>query len=131
MEMDDVIKWFILVLVFVFDPLAVSLIVAANMLYLKRPGHEEQAEFTDHFVNKAKALNALLNKEVDPEIAKHLNDFTKINSEDIKPEISNVVDEHFDELLKPQKEEGGDTIVPLEDKKPPIIRRWKSANWRE
>jgi hypothetical protein len=151
MNMDDVVKWFILILVFVFDPLAVALIVAANMIYLKKTGtehHDEQPEFTEHFINKAKALNTLLkkdiNKEIDPEIAKHLNDFTKISSEDIKPEISKMVDDHFDKLLEKPKinvsesisddigkivKEGAEIIK--KEKKEPIFRRWKSANWRE
>jgi len=132
MEMDDVVKWFILVLVFVFDPLAVSLIVAANMIYLKRSGkehHEEQAEFTEHFVNKAKKFKGILNKE-------NFSNLNKISSEDIKPETSKVVDEHFDELLEEPKIKQdvleGSEEMPLEDKKKPnIFRKFKSANWRD
>lgn len=32
-EIDTVVKWFIFILIFVFDPLAVSLVVAANMAF--------------------------------------------------------------------------------------------------
>ena len=32
-EVDNVVKWFILILIFVFDPLAVSLVIAANMAF--------------------------------------------------------------------------------------------------
>ena len=32
-EIDIVVKWFILILIFVFDPLAVSLVIAANMAF--------------------------------------------------------------------------------------------------
>ena len=32
-EIDTVVKWFIFILIFVFDPLAVSLVIAANMAF--------------------------------------------------------------------------------------------------
>ena len=32
-EIDTVVKWFIFILIFVFDPLAVALVVAANMAF--------------------------------------------------------------------------------------------------
>lgn len=35
-EMDLVVKWLILILIFVFDPLAVSLIIAANMIFMNK-----------------------------------------------------------------------------------------------
>jgi len=71
-DMDTVVKWFILILIFVFDPLAVILIVAANMIYINK--HYERPEWMDVFGK---------NKQVE-----------------IDPRISKVVDKHFDELFK-------------------------------
>ena len=38
-SMDKIINWFILIIVFVFDPLAISLVIAANFAFnkLKQP----------------------------------------------------------------------------------------------
>jgi len=49
-DMDTVVKFFILILIFVFDPLAVTLIVAANMIYVNK--HYAREEWTDLFKNK-------------------------------------------------------------------------------
>ena len=37
-EIDTVVKWFILILIFVFDPLAVSLVIAANVAFEQASG---------------------------------------------------------------------------------------------
>ena len=37
-EIDTVVKWFILILIFVFDPLAVSLVIAANVAFEQAAG---------------------------------------------------------------------------------------------
>jgi hypothetical protein len=41
-EIDTVVKWFIFILIFVFDPLAVSLVVAANMAFELASGKKEE-----------------------------------------------------------------------------------------
>lgn len=119
MDMDTVVKYFILVLVFVFDPLAVALIVAANMIYLKRATQKdehESPEFTEHFVDKIKKLK-LFQKKIEPE----------------EPDLS---EEDRQQMRKYEKEVGIETLPAnkdaLEEKPKNVIKRkWKSANWRE
>ena len=43
-SMDKIINWFILIIIFVFDPLAISLVIAANMAFkkLKHPEPEQK-----------------------------------------------------------------------------------------
>ena len=43
-SMDKIINWFILIIIFVFDPLAISLVIAANMAFkkLKHPESEQK-----------------------------------------------------------------------------------------
>lgn len=53
-DMDTVVKFFILILIFVFDPLAVTLIVAANMIFVNK--HYEREEWTGIF-NKDKKVD--------------------------------------------------------------------------
>ncbi len=46
-EIDTVVKWFIFILIFVFDPLAVSLVIAANMAFtLASADTEQKTEYT-------------------------------------------------------------------------------------
>ena len=123
MEMDDVVKWFILVLVFVFDPLAVALIVAANMLYLKRTDTlhcEEQPEFTEHFINKAKDI---FKKENPAGFKGILNKETKETEETIDDKTLLEPEEPVNIEVKPESKSQID--------KPKVWRKWKSANWRE
>ena len=45
-EIDTVVKWFIFILIFVFDPLAVSLVIAANMAFaLANADVEQKTEY--------------------------------------------------------------------------------------
>ena len=43
-SMDEIINWFILIIIFVFDPLAISLVIAANFAFnkLKNPNPEQR-----------------------------------------------------------------------------------------
>lgn len=43
-EMNRVVNWLLLVIIFVFDPLAISLVVTANYAFLKLKEEEEQGE---------------------------------------------------------------------------------------
>jgi hypothetical protein len=48
--MDKIINWFLLVIIFVFDPLAISLVIAANFAFSqirKNPPSEDDDELTD------------------------------------------------------------------------------------
>jgi len=54
-DMDTVVKWLILILIFVFDPLAVTLIVAANMIFVNK--HYEREEWTGFFNKKDKDVD--------------------------------------------------------------------------
>lgn len=82
-DMDTVVKFFILILIFVFDPLAVTLIVAANMIYINK--HYERQEWTDLFSNKNK---------VEKQIEKSANeDFQKEEANAIFPDDEDIVEE--------------------------------------
>ena len=49
-EMDKIINWFLLLIIFVFDPLAISMVIAANFAFNQiqpKSKNEEQTYFTD------------------------------------------------------------------------------------
>jgi len=43
-EMDRIINWFLLVIIFVFDPLAISLVIAANFAFAQLRKKEDESE---------------------------------------------------------------------------------------
>jgi len=53
--MDNVVNWFLLLIIFVFDPLAIALIVSANMAFaqIRKP---KESEDEDYFVSRNKHL---------------------------------------------------------------------------
>lgn len=115
MEMDDVVKWLILLLIFVFDPLAISLIVAANMIYMKahvEKTHTENKEFTEHFSDKIKKIFK----------KKSTNKVTETPIE--KVNILEPINEDIGKIVK----EGSEIIQEVKEKP---YRKWHSSNWRE
>ena len=50
--MDQIINWFMLLIIFVFDPLAIGMVVAANMAFsISKPKNKE-----NYFINRNKEL---------------------------------------------------------------------------
>jgi len=73
-EIDTVVKWFIFVLIFVFDPLAVSLVIAANMAFeqlgnnpipVQKP--EKKKRWWEMYKEKKKDIQIFNENEEDPE----------------------------------------------------------------
>jgi len=106
-NMDVVVKWLILILIFVFDPLAVSLIIAANMVFSENINTRK--EFTEAFKKK-------VNVEVEKlEIAKKMvKKDEKVKKNNKKVENDKKV--HFEPKIE-QKHKQDPT--------------WHSANWHK
>ena len=55
--MDQIINWFMLLIIFVFDPLAIGMVVAANMAFLRlNPKEKNEDEIKEYFVYRNKEL---------------------------------------------------------------------------
>jgi len=55
---DEAVRWLIIVFIFVFDPLAVLLLIAANFSFLNRNNHDDrQEEIFDSLFSKKKTLD--------------------------------------------------------------------------
>ncbi len=73
-EIDTVVKWFIFILIFVFDPLAVSLVIAANMAF-EQIGNtptnpvvrEKKKRWWEMYKEKKKDIQIFNENEEDPE----------------------------------------------------------------
>ena len=55
--MDKIINWFMLLIIFVFDPLAIAMVVAANMAFSTlKPKEKSKDEIKEYFVYRNKEL---------------------------------------------------------------------------
>lgn len=63
--MDQVVNWFLLLIIFVFDPLAIALVVAANFAFSKLGRKEEEVE--DYFIHRNKYLEKIVEKQIEEE----------------------------------------------------------------
>lgn len=122
-DMDTAVKYFIFLLIFVFDPLAVSLVIAANITFSTKFGTRK--EFTE-----ALSFNNLSKKNKDENITELNNKSTEIT------EDSNS------STHQPSESDSGSTVeeknITIEDEtkqsKPMLDKKFwpkkRSANWK-
>lgn len=91
--MDSIVNWFILVLVAVFDPLAVSLVIAANHLRHKENEKKKIEELKNNNINKE-----IIEKVVEKPIEEVKEVFIQKTVE--KPIIEEVIEKPIEEKIK-------------------------------
>lgn len=92
-EIDTVVKFFIFILIFVFDPLAVSLVIAANMAFEMRSGHiPEQKKNKKRWWEMYKEKSIEENEERMNIIGQNGNDGTHYEYEDDEKLPTGAVD---------------------------------------
>jgi hypothetical protein len=84
MEMDKVVQYFILILIFVFDPLAIVLIISANMIYVNQ--HHARKEWIEIFNKKE---NKVENDNIQSSNKEDVNsDAPEVKKDEIKDKSS-------------------------------------------
>ena len=58
--MDEVVNWFLLLIIFVFDPLAIALVVATNMAFAQIRKPKEKDDTEEYFQNRNKKLEKVV-----------------------------------------------------------------------
>lgn len=71
-DVEKAVRWMILVIVLVFDPLAVLMLIAANMSYMKETKRKDPA-ITDQHNNSAQATTVQPNVHADSHLAGMIN----------------------------------------------------------
>lgn len=121
--MDSIVNWFILVLVAVFDPLAVSLVIAANHLRHK-DNEKKKLEELNNNKNKKETVENSIDK-VDTKIFEE-DEKTNTEYESEKP-IAEIVDNKIEEIIdKPIDEKIKDIIEKLHSIENPIENELQS-----
>ena len=114
--MDQIINWLLLVIIFVFDPLAIALVIAANFAFEQlRPKKTIKKEnIVEEEWDEEHALDMVLNdmvKQVDDDPLDHLFDEPKIDNENIynepiaKPKYVKLPSSLFGPLIEVLKHE--------------------------
>ena len=81
-SMDKVVNYFLLLIIFVFDPLAIALVVAANMSFAQiNPKRKEE----DYFTSRNEHLEKII--EMKPPVGLREEDNTTEPSEDLKQRV--------------------------------------------
>ena len=63
--MDQVVNWFLLLIIFVFDPLAIALVVAANFAFSRLGRKEEEVE--EYFTHRNRYLEKIVENKIEEE----------------------------------------------------------------
>ena len=103
--MNQVVNWFLLLIIFVFDPLAIALVIAANMAFAQlkpevKMSVPEDMEFNKPYSQSTEAL-----------IARHK---TKLSSERMKIENQDIVVDDMEDISEGKKfARGLDTVIQV------------------
>ena len=117
-SIDEAVRWLIIVFIFVFDPLAVLLLIAANFSFLNRNNHDNrQEEIFDSLFSKKKTLDK------EPEISDNEH-IVKVENEDatVAKEVS------IEQMIKSASPEAL-AIVEKELEREINTRKEKSNGW--
>jgi chromosome segregation ATPase len=104
-SMDEVINWFIIALMLVFDPLAVSLVVGANVIFRDKNKEKEKLKLSEEIDQKILEFNKREEeiKEIESSFESKLSDLSK-REEDIN-ELERVKLEEYQNKFNSLKSE--------------------------
>ena len=104
--MNEVVNWFLLLIIFVFDPLAIALVVASNMSFAQIRKPEVKMS-----VPEGKEFNKPYSQSTEALIARHK---TKLSSERMKIENQDIVVDDMEDLNRKELNELSREIGKLE-----------------
>ena len=114
---DEAVRWLIIVFIFVFDPLAVLLLIAANFSFINRGNHDDrQEEIFDVLFSKNKTEKVLDNEA-------KISDTSKVNN--VEQKVANV---SIEDLIRDATPEALE-IVEKELEREINTRKEKSNGW--
>jgi hypothetical protein len=102
--MGQVVNWFLLLIIFVFDPLAIALVIAANMAFAQLK--DKRKDEDDYFIHRNKHIEKIVNTKNTPKDEKNVEEMI----EDIDESRMNVIGQngndglHYDKIEPTTKE---------------------------
>ena len=118
---DDAVRWLIIVFIFVFDPLAVLLLIAANFSFINRNNHDtRQEEIFDAIFSKKKEDDEEKTLDKEPEINDNVNNDVEENDTSIEdmiknasPEALKIVEQELEREINTRKEKSNGWLDDL------------------
>ena len=118
---DDAVRWLIIVFIFVFDPLAVLLLIAANFSFINRNNHDtRQEEIFDAIFSKKKEDDKEKTLDKKPEINDNVNNDVEENDTSIEdmiknasPEALKIVEQELEREINTRKEKSNGWLDDL------------------
>jgi hypothetical protein len=92
--MDSIINWIVLIIIFIFDPMAISLVLAANKVFDFNSKNDESDNTNDGNINDSPLLTPELNNNIkDGEVLGSIDSYIEnATTEIIEPEPDDMVD---------------------------------------
>lgn len=125
-DMDSIVNFFILLLIFVFDPLAVSLVIATNIAFRKELGLDTSEVFSfkkkeekknEEPIVETKEVPAEEKKNASEEAKSNLEDYMNASSEEEKNEDSETKKNEVISYVADENGEFKPTTVDMEKEK--------------
>lgn len=134
--MDKIINWFLLVIIFVFDPLAIALVIAANFAFKQKDEPkeyplEEKVEDMRNVVEAFDSLKEEINKEEEKQQGEYDATYDDFASFENEPEqewqIEDEEKEPYEIYTGPQEPE----LTPLEREIQAINNEKNLSDWKK
>jgi len=110
-SMDKIINWFMLLIIFVFDPLAIAMVVAANMAFTKlKPKNKERTYFTDRNKELERRVEGSLPKGAEWGVSYSLKDNNHFDPADVD-ELKHWIKDKRESSMDITKEEAEKKVV--------------------
>ena len=110
-SMDVIVNWFTLLIVFVFDPLAVAMVIAIN----KYIGGNKEDE-VESILSKKDVEVILKSNENPPQPTEKLKEASKVYKEEVKPKVESKK-EFYGETKPPVTKRYNDSVKSAENRK--------------
>jgi len=109
--LDEVVNWFIIALMLVFDPLAIALVIAANFIFSKLPGESEKKNGDPEKEEKEEIKEE--EKSLEPSIAEKIKNIFKKQQSDQLEIVLRAPDPVEEEIIQEEpNSESTETELP-------------------
>ncbi len=129
---DDVVNWFIIALMLVFDPLAVSLVVGANIIFRDIGGEkkpiEEKPTLVEDVEEEERVEDSVDDEDIHGEPFLDTNDVEDIDEkqDDIAVDDIAVDDIAVDDIIEELPLLSAEELIRLDKE----IKQWESQHWK-
>jgi hypothetical protein len=113
-SLDYIVNWYIIVMMLVFDPLAISLVIAANFAFEKLKEEKEKESIFEE-IKKDIIEEISENSEIHEIIEESLINQEEISEEELEEKLEEIIEEKVSEIEEITEEEKQDIIEEIKE----------------